>query len=328
MSEISNDLAVDLLWFFDSQAWQPELYIDEQVNIDSANLKLGCALTYITDDKNKESEQVRDWQIKTRNLMKGLGFYSGKFKSPDKKYYLKKLQAKKLTLKEPKGRAAHVFVTIEDPGIDEARQTYANEAHARKTKKHGGILIKIKQAEGLSQLWEKLRKELRNRRVISMQFFDHGSVEHQMVGGESLTANSIIPDDIGARFASGAEIRLYGCNTMLEKVPGFNVKSLLATNLGNHLLVKGGTVVGFSKTVDLDITHKRLIEPSAKYRVTRPYSSCQGTNVMAEILNLMQKMKGNHTVKYAFLPQPVKDHEEPVDLLKYPADYPNIGYYA
>lgn len=330
MDDSATELAIDLFWFLDGQAWKPEMYPGQQKELEYLALKLPCSVAFISDQNNRESDQVKAWQTEVRGLMKDLGFYAGSFKSPDKKYFLKKLQAAVLSFQEPKGAAAYVFVAVKDckSTNDPARCAYANEARVRKNRQAGGILIEVKDSEGVPDLWKKLRREAKNNRIVSLQFFDHGTSEQQVVGGDRLTSASDIPRDIASRFSATAEITMYGCTTMRGDRQQAAKQSALATHLRHSLLYKGGRVIGFRAFVELDTEKMRMNEPKPEDRVVFDFPACDGSQVIREIIQLMKSMKGKFKVKYAQTAPEQTGETVVADLLDYPGDYPNEGYYA
>jgi len=340
-----TDLALDLLWFFlGGNSWKPEMYPGEKESMELIALKLPCVLSFITDVKNRDTDQVKNWQTEVRDLMKKMGFYSGNFKSRNDDYYAKKLKEQLIFSKDPTGAAAHIFVYT-DVGLNadeckkasvndytKARCAYANEAIARSKKTSGGISIGIGTNEGLPELWDKMRKKTKNKKVKTIQFFDHGGPDQQAIGGDRLTADSNIPKDIGSRFASGAEITFYGCSTQRGKMDQALQQSKLATHTANRLLTRGGKVVGFKTKVELDKKDMKVNEPKAEDRVEFLFSACNGANVMGEIILLMRGMKEKFKVKYAQVMSEKNAIEAMAlvlpEFIDYPDDYPNSGYYA
>jgi hypothetical protein len=356
----ATELAIDLLWFLNKQTWSfydgkkwgntmPAGFLE---TLEILDINLPISISYIMDDKNKETDQVKNWQKEVRDLMKKMGFYSGtgNFKEPSQTYYKKKIKENSLSAKEPGGNVAYVFVCTNN-GMTQAKLkdktndiftigtfVYAEEARARSKKINGGVLVEMLEGSTVDEFWNALKGKTKNRAIKTIQFFDHGGKDSQLIagmdGGE-INSTCDIPQDIGTRFSSGAEITLYGCNTMKDNTATSKGQSKLANHLGARLLIRGGKVIGFATevllTIDKEKNEVKFIEPKSSDRREFVFLPSRGSNVTEEIIQFMRKYKDNIKVKYASIPNE-KGEKEVVDNLRnmqeYPSDYPNESYYA
>jgi hypothetical protein len=202
----------------------------------------------------------------------------------------------------------------------------------RAKKIHGGQSIGLRLDESLSDLWNRLKKVTKNRKIIQLQFLDHGAPDQQLVGGDRLTASADISKNIASKMSSGSEIVFYGCTVLKGDKTGQVKLSMLATHIATTLLTRGGKIVGFNTPIELDIKKMRVIEPKTKNRVELYFPACSGTAVISEILQFMRDMiKRKYKVKYAkVILERLRETDKTmlIDFAKYPYDYPNSGYYA
>jgi hypothetical protein len=337
--EPAQDLLYDILWFFESQSWQPALGPIMGSTVDRAVVRLPCVATYLSS-KEAATNDVVAWQKRLRMALTKGGFYKDKYSKRPDEYLARQVTKLVAHLVDPKGSAAHVLIYT-DPKVPlarcskednytQARCAYANHARALKAKTPHAVLIPADSArDGLDHVWAKVLKATKGRAIVALEFFDHGAPGQQTIGNDVLTSDSEIPAELGARIRKGAIIRLHGC--FVVDPQGHNhtkAVSILAEHLAYRLLLRGGKVIGSKTSVSLD-PKKWRIAHEEKFEFE--FSGCSARKELETIINLVDEVCSDHKVKYSFK---TERREAPAlvmkeaDLASFPDLYPNVGYYT
>lgn len=336
--EPAQDLLYDILWFFDSQSWQPDLGPIMDSTLERAVVRLPCVATYLSG-KEAATNDVAAWQKRVRTALTKAGFYKDKYSKRSDEYLARHATKLIVSFADPKGSAAHVLIYTapkvplarcsKEDDYTQGRCAYANHAQALRAKTPHAILISASARDSLDRVWAKVLEATKGRAIIALEFFDHGAPGQQRIGDDTLTSNSEIPAELGARIRKGAIIRLHGCFAVDPQGRDHTkAVSVLAEHLAYRLLFRGGKVVGSKTSVSLDRKKWRIAhEEEFEFK----FPGCLARKELEMIINLIDEVCSDHKVKYAFK---VERREAPAlamkeaDLASFPDVYPNVGYYA